>query len=333
MIFLAAVGCLILLLLLIEILAEAHDDRRYPAPGTLIPINARRRLHVVQQGNHAERPTVILEAGLAATSLSWLFTPPLLAEFAHVISYDRAGLGRSSPSGVPLTLAGILADLDTLTHSLPLHPPFILVGHSFGGLLVRAFAHLHPQRVAGLVLVDPVSLTTYAHPDRHHSRRLALAVRLSRRGAVMARFTIVRTALWLVAHGSRKLPSVIARVSAGKGSSVMDRLAGEIAKLPPDTHGPIRAHWSKPASFTLMAEYLRLLPDAAAQAQSMPVPAHIPVIVLSAASATTTELAERESWTHAHPASRHAQVPNTTHWLQLDRPDLVAEAVRELTIQ
>ncbi len=338
MILLFGTACvtLLALLLLIEIWAERHDDRRYPAPGRLVPISTTRHLHVVQHGTSpkdggpAGRPTVILEAGLAATSLSWVFTPPLLAEFAHVVSYDRAGLGRSTPSDVPLSLGGILADLDALTQSLALTPPFILVGHSFGGLLVRALAHLHPRRVSGLVLVDPVSLSIYANPDRQHRRRLALAIRLSQRGAVMARFAIVRTALWLVANGRRKLPSVVARVAAGKGSSVMDRLAGEIAKLPADTHGPIRAHWSKPASFRLMAEYLRLLPDAARQAQSMPVPGHIPVIVLSAASATTAELAERESWTFAHPASRHAQIPNTTHWLQLDRPDLVAEAVREL---
>ncbi len=332
-VFFVSILAIIALLLPTEILAELHDDRRYPAPGTLIPIDTKRRLHVVQHGrSNSGQPTVILESGLAATSLSWVFTPPLLSEFAHVVSYDRAGLGRSDPAGKPPTLATLLADLDALTQSLPLAPPFILVGHSFGGLLVRAFAHLHPQRVAGLVLIDPVSLAAYAQPDHHHLRRLTLAVRLSHRGALMARFAIVRTALWLVAKGNRKLPSFIARISAGKGSSVMDRLAGEIAKLPPETHGPIRAHWSKPASFTLMAEYLRLLPDAASQANAMPVPGHIPVIVLSAASATTAELAERDSWTRAHPASRHTQIPNTSHWLQLDRPDLVVQAVRELAL-
>lgn len=149
----------------------------------------------------------------------------------------------------------------------------------------------------------------------------------------MARLAIVRMALWLVARGSRKLPAVVARISAGKGSSVMDRLAGEIRKLPPETHGPIRAHWSRPKSFILMAEYLRLLPSAASQALTMPVPNHIPIIVLSAASATHAELAEREAWVRNHPASWHKQIPNTTHWLQLDRPDLVVEAVRELMPQ
>ncbi len=322
-------------LLVVEVLAERHDLRKYPAPGELVPIDARRRLHVIEHGKQysPETPVVILEAGLAATSLSWLFTPPLLAEFARVISYDRAGLGRSSDAREAPTVDHLLADLDALTKALGVTGPLILVGHSFGGLIARTFAHRHPDRVMGLVLVDPVSLVTYSKPDRQHKRRLRIAARLSRRGGLMARLAVVRTTLWLVARGSRKLPAVVARISAGKGSAVMDRLAGEIRKLPPDTHGPIRAHWSRPRSFVLMAEYLRLLPSAASQALNMPVPAHIPMIVLSAASATHAELAERDDWTRNNPASRHAQIPNTTHWLQLDRPDLVVDAVRELMPQ
>ena len=323
---------LLVLLPIVEVLAERHDLRRYPSAGCLISVNEK-RLHVVQQGTtHSDAaPIVVLEAGLAATSLSWVFTPPLLAVFAHVVSYDRAGLGRSSGSKRLPSLQDLLSDLHALIQTLPNARPLILVGHSFGGLLIQSYANRHPDRIAGLVLVDPVSLLTYAKPDPHHRKRLKLAERLSRRGAWLSRFAIVRTALWLVANGARRLPAFIGRVSAGKGSSVMDRLAGEIAKLPPETHGPIRAHWSKPASFRMMAHYLRLLPTAAAEALEMPVPAQIPIIILSAATATSAELLERSSWIHDRPASRHVQVPATTHWLQLDRPDLVAAAVRELS--
>lgn len=333
--FLLVFAGLLALLSISEVMAERHDLKKYRAPGNLIAIDSKRRLHVVEQGkqNSLASPVVVLEAGLAATSLSWLFTPPRLAEFARVISYDRSGLGQSSRATQLPTVDNLLADLNVLITQLGVTAPLILVGHSFGGLIVRAFAHRYPDRVAGLVLVDPVSLITYANPDRQHRRRLRIAVRLSRRGGLMARLAIVRTALWLVAHGSRKLPAFVARISAGKGSSVMDRLAGEIRKLPPETHGPIRAHWSRPKSFILMAEYLRLLPAAASQALHMPVPAHIPMIVLSAASATHAELAERDSWVQSNPASWHKQIPNTTHWLQLDRPDLVVEAVRELMPQ
>jgi pimeloyl-ACP methyl ester carboxylesterase len=111
----------------------------------------------------------------------------------------------------------------------------------------------------------------------------------------------------------------------------MSRLATEVAKLPKDAHGPIRCQWSRASSFRLMARYLQLVPVAAREAQHMPVPPQIPVIILSAASATPSELAERDSWIRNRPASRHTQIPNTTHWIQLDRPDLIAEAVAQLT--
>jgi pimeloyl-ACP methyl ester carboxylesterase len=111
----------------------------------------------------------------------------------------------------------------------------------------------------------------------------------------------------------------------------MNRLATEVAKLPPETHGPIRSHWSRAQSFNLLAKYLELVPVAARQARHMPIPPHIPVIILSAASATPAELAERNSWLRNRPFSRHTQIPDTTHWIQLDRPDLIAEAVSQLT--
>ena len=81
-----------------------------------------------------------------------------------------------------------------------------------------------------------------------------------------------------------------------------------------------------------MGEYLRLLPEAAKYVRELPIPPNIPVIVLSAASATPAELAERTGWIGNCPLGRHTQVPNTSHWLQLDRPDLVTAAVRELAL-
>ncbi len=318
---LIAIPALIALLLLLEVAAQSRDRRRYPAPGRIIE-----NLHILEKG--AGTPVVILESGLAATSVSWVLAQNEIARFARVVAYDRAGLGWSPASKEPLTLNALLTDLATVVQP---HEPAILVGHSFGGLLVSAYAHLHPQQVAALVLVDPVSIAAYAQPDLHTAQRLKSAARLSRRGAWLARLGIVRGALALVARGQNKLPSLIGRVSAGKGSNVMNRLATEIAKLPKETHATIGSQWSRAASFKLMARYLELVPVAAHQAQGMPVPPHIPVIILSAATATPSELAERDSWIRNRPFSRHSQIPKTTHWIQLDRPDLVAEAVAQLT--
>ncbi len=326
--FIAAVVIVIALLPVLELWAEKRDNKRYPPPGD---IKTNRQLHVLLRG--VGHPLVVLESGLAATSISWLHVQQPIAEFTRVAAYDRAGLGWSHRLTEELTLDSLLSDLSAVIESVDVSHPVILVGHSFGGLIVSAFANKYPERVAALVLVDPVSLETYSQPDPIHLKRLALGIKLSKRGTLLARFAVVRFALSLVARGQRKLPLLIGRVSGGSGNSFMSRIASEIAKLPPAAHNPIRACWSRPASFQVLAKYLELLPAAARQAQAMPIPRSIPVIILSASSATASELAEREYWTSFHSASSHVQVPDTTHWLQLDRPDLIVDAVRRLIIK
>ena len=325
--FIVAAAILIALLLW-ESFSERRDLKRYPAPGRFVPDT---RLHVLEQGTGPS--TVVLESGLAASSISWLHVQERVSNFARVVSYDRAGLGWSGANQKPLNLDVLLANLATVLKAKQSNRKTVLVGHSFGALIVSAFAHRHPENVSGLVLVDPVSFVTYANPNLSDAARLSRAIRLCRRGAWLARVAIVRGALALVTNGRYRIASFIGSLSAGQGSSVMNRLATEIAKLPPQTYGPIRSQWSRPASFRVLAEYLRALPALTRQAQAMPIPVEIPIIVLSAASATETEQQERDKLVRYRSASRHTIVPNTTHWIQLDRPDLVAEAIEELIIK
>ena len=135
------------------------DERRFPPPGGLVDIGGF-KLHLKRQGSG--QPMVVLEAGIAATSISWSLVQTRLARFSTVYSYDRAGLGWSEPRrdrSRPCTLGQMVGEPEALLRKDGLSAPFILVGHSFGGLLVRAFAHTYPEQVAGLVLVDPVSPT------------------------------------------------------------------------------------------------------------------------------------------------------------------------------
>ncbi len=161
-------------------------------------------------------------------------------------------------------------------------------------------------------------------------RRLAVAVKLSRRGALLARMGVVRAALAAVASGGNKLPKWIARVTAGQGRDVISRLVGEVQKLPPEMWPAVRAHWSRPKSFTALAAYLESLPTSAKVALSMAIPAEIPFIILSASNATAADIEERESWVRQSRCARHMRLENTGHWLQLERPDAVIAAIREL---
>lgn len=103
-----------------------------------------------------QKPTVILEAGLGADHTGWAMVQSAVAQFARVCSYDRAGVGQSDPAPTPRTSADIVQDLHLLLYNAGESGPYILVGHSFGGLHVRLFAHTYPDDLIGLVLVDAV---------------------------------------------------------------------------------------------------------------------------------------------------------------------------------
>jgi pimeloyl-ACP methyl ester carboxylesterase len=313
--------------LVYQFLGEVLDRRRFPPPGRLLNIGAC-RLHVHEQG--AQGPVVILESGIAGSSLSWALVQPKIAELARVVSYDRAGLGWSGACTTPRTVAAMVSELTALLDKAELRGPFILVGHSFGGLLIRAFAHSRPSDVSGLVLVDPVSLAEWADGAASQLRRLEAGVRLSRRGAILARFGVVRTVLVILAAGGTWFPKAIARAAAGQGTGVLERLTGEVRRLPAQLHPIVRAHWSRSRSFRAMAAYLECLPESAQIASRMPIPQQIPFIVLSAATATDAELQEREAWILTHKRGRQVRVEKTGHWIQLEQPDAVVAAVREL---
>ena len=102
----------------------------------------------------AKSPVVILEAGSEATSEAWRLVQPEVAKFAHVCSYDRAGLGRSDPAGHEESIAENVSDLHTLLKKGGVAGPYVLVGHSSGGLRVRLYQSQYPGEVAAMVLVD-----------------------------------------------------------------------------------------------------------------------------------------------------------------------------------
>jgi pimeloyl-ACP methyl ester carboxylesterase len=116
-----------------------------------ITVNGRRL--VLDCSGHGE-PTVVLETGLGAESEEWSAVQRALAPLTRVCRYDRAGRGASEPVDRTRNGNDLVDDLHALLHQAELPGPYVLAGHSLGGLLVRLFAHRHPHEVAGLVLVD-----------------------------------------------------------------------------------------------------------------------------------------------------------------------------------
>lgn len=136
-----------------QTVAERGDLKRYPPPGRLIDVGGR-NLHLVCAGNGNTGPTVVIEAGSGDDSNQWRDVLNRVAAFAAVCSYDRAGLGWSDSAPAARTFADRAADFSRLIERAALRPPYILVGHSYGGYIVRLFARDHPGDVAGVVLVE-----------------------------------------------------------------------------------------------------------------------------------------------------------------------------------
>ena len=310
-----------------QLLGSYADRKRFPPPGRMIDVDGT-SLHLSEQGTG--RPVVVLEAGIAATSIGWALVQPEIAKVTTVCSYDRTGLGWSESLRRPLTVERATRELATLLEASGLDGPFILVGHSFGGLLIRAFAAYYPNRVSGLVLLDPVSLSAWSDCTELDRKRLAMGAKLSRRGAMLARFGVVRAALALLMAGNKGLSKSIGRTAAGRGSAVLERLVGEVRKLPRKVWPVLQAHWSQPKSFYAMAAYLECLPAFAREVAALPRPANIPMVILSAGNATAQELAERDSLVAGNPNGRHNVLEDAGHWLQFERPDEVVSAVLTL---
>jgi len=309
-----------------QALGAAADRRRYPPPGRLIDISGR-RLHLIDRG--ASGPAVIFESGISATCLNWTRVRTEVERFARACTYDRAWLGWSDPAPSARTTSAIIDDLHALLDAAGVPAPYILVGHSFGGLLMRAYAAKYPERVAGLVLVDPLSPREWIEATLERTAMLGHGVKLARRGALLARIGVVRASLALLMSGGRLLPKLIARVSSGQGESVISRLVGEVSKMPPETWPMVRAHWCQAKSFFGLAAYLESLPASSAEAMALG-ESTAPVTILSAANATPKQLEEREQMARRSPHGRHIIAAKSGHWIQLDEPELVAQAIREM---
>jgi pimeloyl-ACP methyl ester carboxylesterase len=294
---------------------------KIPAPGRFVD-----GLHIWAEGRG--NPVVVLEAGIAASSVSWSLVRPRIAEFTRVISYDRGGFGWSAEAPTAATAKEAANSLAAMLEESGETAPYILVGHSFGGLIVRIFQQMVPSRVAGLVLVDPVVRSDWRNANGAKLRTLERGVMLSRRGAMLARMGVVGVCLRLLAGGAQRIPRLMARVSAGNGAAVATRLAGEVGKIPREFWPAIAEHWSEARSFEAMAENLGRLPESAAQLNEQGTLGDLPLIVLSAGKRIPE---------HEHDAALSSRgrnvVSDSGHWMQLDAPDAVVDAVRAVIEQ
>lgn len=293
---------------LYENISEARERRFHPMPGRLVDIGGY-KLHIYCTSHGS--PTVILEAGMGDSFLSWHKVQPETAKFTRVCSYDRAGLGYSDSSPRPRTSRVFVDELHSLLQHAGITGPLVLVGHSMGGFDVRLYATLYRNEVAGMVLVDS------SHPEQQ--KRLPPAIN-------------DMDATWL-----REQEFFEFTMPFG-----LPRLLGFCGN-----DDAVRAADCNFHSLRENVAELKSISQSAAQTANSGSLGDMPLVVLSHdPDMPQPDLPEDlvkptdDSWQQmqqelAHLSTRGTQViaKNSGHYIQLDRPDLVVEAVHSLVNQ
>jgi pimeloyl-ACP methyl ester carboxylesterase len=300
-----------------EAMVRARVTREFPAPGQLVDIGGRRiQLDCRGMGT----PTVVLESGLDALgSLSWSAVQDSIATTTRVCAYTRAGILWSEAAGAPFSIAGAAKDLHAALNNAGERAPFVLVGHSIGGLYNVKYTELYGSDVAGLVLVDS------SHPDQ--VARLEKAT-----GASMTLATGV------MSFGARIAWTGILRLAD---------LDGAPPRAPRAVHLAVAAHM--PIALPALVSEAKALPATFASTRQGPRLGSRPLIVLTATAEMSNEELQAMSMTPEQGRqklaawitlqdeiaawstdSRHELVRDSSHYIQFDHPDVVVRAVREV---
>jgi pimeloyl-ACP methyl ester carboxylesterase len=262
-----------------ETVQESVDAHAYPMPGQLVDVGGHRlHLHCTGSGS----PTVVLEPGLGEISSMFGRIAPAVARDTRVCVYDRAGRGWSESTDGPQDGVQIATGLHTLLDRAHIPGPYVLAGHSFGGLYVRTFAARYPQQVAGLVLLDATTPTSTTLPTNAGSynllgRATTLLPTVSRLGGTR-----------LVCHSS-------------------------YGSLPPQSRDEERANCATARAARSTLDELSQSPTAMKQADALTDLAGKPLIVVTAGNSDTAWLSRQNDLARLSTNNLHRVIPNATH--------------------
>ena len=305
-----------------------RDRRRFAGSGRWVTIGQRCKLFLLEKGSGG--PTVLFEAGIAATNLNWFHIQETVSRFTGTASYDRCGLGWSSPCLTPRTPGNIAAELHAMLRSAGIEPPYILVGHSFGGLVMRRYAALYPEEVASAVLIDPMRCEEWPPLDPSKQSQIDLGRRLIRCVIPFALFGVLRLAITSLLHRSSRLSSQLAGAAGGNGRHVLGRVTGEVGKMPKEVWPIVAAHWSRPGYYAGMRRHIEAVPDTVREMQHGE-PIHgIPVLVLTPGKSIPLP---EEELLRIGDNVQQIIAPTSAHWIHLDQPDLVVDSIRAMVTE
>jgi len=302
----------------------------YRPPGRLVDIGTH-RLHLHCAGEGA--PTVIFDAALGASSLSWSLVQPPVARMTRACTYDRAGFGWSDAGPLPRTASRIADELHQLLREGAVAGPFVLVGHSYGGLVMRMFASRHLEEVAGLVLIEPAIPEEWATPTPEQQALIRRGVRLCRYGTSAARSGVAGLVSWLVKL--RAIPAaraMVAIVSRGSLRRNDEGILAPIWKLPREARRVLGRMWTRPQFFEALGSQIEHVCDSATELlrETGEHLGSLPLIVISSAAAHERRIAADLALAQRSRHGRHILAPDSGHWVPLDAPQVVVDAIADI---
>lgn len=287
-----------------ESVAEAADIRAYPPSGQMVDVGGY-RLHINCTGTG--RPTVVIDAGWGDWSLKWNSVQGKVTKTTQVCTYDRAGMGYSEAGSLPRNAEQFAKELHALLKQANIAGPYVLVGHSLGGLPVRVFVHDYPKEVIGVVLIESMSPGQMTQPPSETKPQTP-----SRSSGV-------------------SFPVLLARIG------LVRLLAGPIGfsqNLPPEAQPAYAAFSATPRSVRAWADEGASIPESLAQADAVKTFGDLPLIVL------TGKLNIQKDWQtmqvellQLSSNSQQLIADKSGHEIEIDQPEAAVHAIVKMVGQ
>ena len=305
-------------------LGDWRDRRRYAA-GRWVTIGNGARLYLFEMG--AGEPTVLFEAGIGATHLNWRAIQESVADSSRTVAYDRCGLGWSSRCRTARVPGNIAVELHQMLHRAGFKPPFILVGHSFGGLVMRRYALLYPDEVAGVVLIDPMRCDQWPPLDPSKQSQIDLGRRLIRFAVPVASCGLARLMVTLLFCRASQLSDQIVGAAGRHKRHVLTRIKTEVRKMPRATWPAVASHWSRPGFYAGIRSHISSIPETVTEMDGLEPIRNIPITVLTPANASPLS---QDHLDRIGGCTQQIIARNSDHWIHLDEPDLVTDSIRAM---
>jgi pimeloyl-ACP methyl ester carboxylesterase len=299
-----------------EKFAESRDNKRFPPPGQLVDV-AGRQLHLNCLGKGS--PTVVIETGSGHPSFHWWNVQMALAKSSQVCTYDRPGYGWSDPASRGRSIEDRANELHQLLLAAHIAGPYVLVGHSYGGLVVRSYSHRYPDEVAGIALIDAAEEGAVFTPEFLEFNRQSIPGRRILQQVI--RFGVARVLLSL-----QPRERIAARLAIS--ADMIDRVGLTVAGISPEY---MDAYIDEAAS-------LASTPEAMRAAGGFGGLGELPLVVIEHGIPYSGASAFME--THWHEAQLRLSQLSTQgklitaqksgHYIYADEPDVVVNAISSL---